>query len=108
MARLVDSQDLFAASLGEQPTPGFTVFDARGYWQARENLLFTAGVENIADRFYQEHLDLRTGGACSSPVSTSMLACGSIIEFASKWDSFHRVGTNPHQRNHWEVHDLGM
>lgn len=60
-ARMVDGQDLVAASLLEQPTGGFTVFDMRAYWQAREGVLLTAGMENVFDRFYREHLDLRTG-----------------------------------------------
>jgi outer membrane receptor protein involved in Fe transport len=47
--------------LGEQPTPGFTVFNVRGFWQVNKAILLTAGVENLGDRFYREALDLRTG-----------------------------------------------
>jgi iron complex outermembrane recepter protein len=61
LARLVDEQSLVAASLGEQLTGGFTVFNVRGYWQVRDNVLLTAGVDNLGDRYYREHLDLRTG-----------------------------------------------
>jgi outer membrane receptor protein involved in Fe transport len=60
-ARVVDEQDRFAESLGEVGTPGFLVFDLRSYWQVNKNLLLTAGVENLGDKNYQEHLDLRTG-----------------------------------------------
>lgn len=60
-ARIVDTQDLVASSLGEQTTPHFTVFDLRSYWQCTESLTLTAGIENIDNRFYREHLDLRTG-----------------------------------------------
>lgn len=60
-SRLVARQNRVAASLLEQPTPGFTVFDLRAYWQAREGILLTGGIENIFDRNYREHLDLRTG-----------------------------------------------
>jgi outer membrane receptor protein involved in Fe transport len=60
-ARVVAAQDQVAASLGEVPTPGFTVWDLRAYWQASKYLLLTAGVENFGDKNYQEHLDLRTG-----------------------------------------------
>ncbi|HEY2783830.1 MAG TPA: TonB-dependent receptor [Fimbriiglobus sp.] len=56
-ARMVAGQNSVATSLGEQPTPGFTTFDVRGFWQASDRLLLTAGVENIGDRLYREHLD---------------------------------------------------
>lgn len=59
--RSVMPQDSVALSLGELPTPGFTVFDIRSYWQARENLLLTAGVENVSNILYREHLDPRAG-----------------------------------------------
>jgi outer membrane receptor protein involved in Fe transport len=56
-ARMVDEQNLVAATLGERPTPGFTVFDLRGYWQVTEAVLLTGGVENLGNLFYREHLD---------------------------------------------------
>lgn len=59
--RMVAEQDAVASSLNEAPTHGFTVFDLRSYWKLTDSLLVTAGVENIGDRFYQEHFDLRTG-----------------------------------------------
>ncbi len=62
--RIVSGQNSVASSLGELATPGFTTVDLRGFWQARENLLFTAGVENIGDRLYREHLD---------PISSNVL-----------------------------------
>jgi outer membrane receptor protein involved in Fe transport len=73
-ARMVAGQNNVAASLGELPTPGFTVFDVRGFWQATDRLLLTAGVENFGDRLYREHLD---------PVA------GNLIGFP-----FYRPGTN--------------
>ena len=33
----------------------------RAYWQPRENIQLQAGVENLGNVQYQEHLDLRTG-----------------------------------------------
>jgi iron complex outermembrane recepter protein len=60
-ARIVMAQGRIAQSLQEQKTGGFTVFDLRTFWQANKNLLLTAGVENLLDRNYREHLDLRTG-----------------------------------------------
>jgi outer membrane receptor protein involved in Fe transport len=60
-ARAVMGQDNIAASLGEFPTPGFTVFDVRSYWQVSDMLLVTAGVENFNDKLYREHLDPVSG-----------------------------------------------
>jgi len=57
--RLVDDQDRIATSLLEQPSPGFAVWDARAYWQARDNLLLVIGVENFTNRNYREHFDFR-------------------------------------------------
>ena len=58
-ARIVDRQDRVATSLFEQPTPGFTTFDVRGYWSVSDCLVMTAGVENLTNRYYQEHFDAR-------------------------------------------------
>jgi outer membrane receptor protein involved in Fe transport len=60
-ARMVASQNNVAKSLGELGTPGFTTFNIRTYWQASERLLLTAGVENLGNRFYREHLDPVSG-----------------------------------------------
>lgn len=61
-ARIVDNQDRVAASLLETPTPGFTVLDLRSYWQLTERLFCVAGVENIGNRTFREHLDFRSIG----------------------------------------------
>ncbi len=66
-ARIVDNQDRVASSLFEQETPGFTTYDLRGYWQATDSLLLIAGVENLTDKQYREHLDLRTGYGVYQP-----------------------------------------
>ena len=60
-ARIVDKQDRIAASLEEVATPGFTVWDIRSYWKLTDNVLALSGVENLTDKFYQEHLDYRSG-----------------------------------------------
>lgn len=56
-ARIVKGQNSVASSLGELATSGFTTFDIRGYWKPRDTLLLIAGVENIGDKLYREHLD---------------------------------------------------
>jgi iron complex outermembrane recepter protein len=59
--RLVADQNRVASSLNEKPTSGFTTFDMRGYWQATDGFLLIAGVENLSNLQYREHLDVRTG-----------------------------------------------
>ncbi len=51
----------------EDPTPGFTVWDLRGYWHVTERLSLAAGVENLLNTNYQEHLDYRTGAGLFQP-----------------------------------------
>ena len=58
--RVVDEQDRVAASLRESTTPGFTVYDLRGYWRPRELLMLVGGIENLTDKQYREHLDYRS------------------------------------------------
>ena len=65
--RIVARQDRVAASLNEQVTPGFTTYDLRAFWLPRPYLTLSAGIENLTDVFYREHLDLRTGGGFFQP-----------------------------------------
>lgn len=60
-ARVVNGQNYVATTLGEFPTAGFTVFDIRTFWRARDNWLLTAGIENVGDIRYREHLDPISG-----------------------------------------------
>jgi len=45
--------------VGELPTQGFVTHDVRGYYRLNQALTFIAGVENLGDAFYLEHLDSR-------------------------------------------------
>jgi iron complex outermembrane recepter protein len=54
-------QHRVAESLGEVGSAGWTIVNMRGYWQITKNLLLTGGVDNLFNRLYREHLDLRTG-----------------------------------------------
>jgi outer membrane receptor protein involved in Fe transport len=65
--RLVSRQDRAALTLGEQPTPSFHVIDLRSYVMPTNYLTVSAGVENLTDEFYREHLDLRTGRGVFQP-----------------------------------------
>lgn len=58
-ARIVDNQDRVARTLLETETSGFTTYDLRGFLQATDAMLLVAGVENLTDKNYQEHLDPR-------------------------------------------------
>lgn len=65
-ARIVDNQDRLGTirqgqgvSILEQPTPGFTVWELRSYYNVTDNLSITGGIHNVFDRTYLEHLDLR-------------------------------------------------
>lgn len=60
MARIVDDQSRVAATLEEIKTPGFTVYSIRTYARL-QRWLFTAGVENMTNKFYREHIDYRSG-----------------------------------------------
>jgi iron complex outermembrane recepter protein len=66
-ARIVDDQDRVAATLFERPTPGFTIWNLRSYWHVNDSVTFTAGVENLTDNFYREHLDSRAGRGVYQP-----------------------------------------
>ena len=46
----------------EEATPGFALWHLRGYWNRTESCSFVAGIDNLLDRSYQEHLDLRLRG----------------------------------------------
>lgn len=43
----------------EEPTAGFTVFYLRSYWNVTERLNVIGGVDNLFDRTYLTHLNLR-------------------------------------------------
>lgn len=45
----------------ETRTPFFWTVSLRGYWNPKPNMTLVGGVENMFDRAYYEHLDLRLG-----------------------------------------------
>jgi outer membrane receptor protein involved in Fe transport len=57
-ARIVENQDRLATELGEGPTPGFTVYDLKAYWQVNDQLRLTAGIDNLTNKNYLEHLSV--------------------------------------------------
>jgi outer membrane receptor protein involved in Fe transport len=59
----------------ELPTPGFTTFYVRGYWNASQNLNIIGGIDNLFDKSYVEHLDLRLP-AQTTDINNNPLAAG--------------------------------
>jgi iron complex outermembrane recepter protein len=74
LVRAVMGQNLVASSLNELPTSGFTLFNLRGFWQMRDGVLLTGGIENIGDKFYREHLDPRAGDQLFRPGTNAYAA----------------------------------
>ena len=66
-SRIVDQQNRVAGSIGELPTAGFTTYDIRSFWRPTKNMVVNCGVENVTNKFYREHLDLRTGRGVYQP-----------------------------------------
>lgn len=67
VTRLVARQNRVARTLNEQETSGFVTFDLRTAYRPTDNLSLIFGVENLSDKFYREHLDLRTGQGVFQP-----------------------------------------
>lgn len=61
-------QDRIAISYGETETPAFTVVDAKLSWQALASLVATAGVQNVFDTAYYEHLARSVKGTSSRAI----------------------------------------
>lgn len=59
-ARVVEDQDLVAASLLETAGAGFPNYDLRTFWCSREGIMLAGGVESSTNKQYQEHLNSRT------------------------------------------------
>ena len=50
-------QNRVATSRFEIPTAGYAIFNLDGFYQVTSRLLFRAGVENLGNRYYWNHLD---------------------------------------------------
>ncbi|MFT5524518.1 MAG: iron complex outermembrane receptor protein [Pirellulaceae bacterium] len=57
-ARVVAGQYRVADSLLEFGTPGFAIYNVRGYVQATDSIRVTAGIDNLGDKNYLEHLSI--------------------------------------------------
>ncbi len=54
--RAVDRQDRVSATNEEAETPGYVVLSVYGDWTVRPGLRLSAGVENLLDQVYEDHL----------------------------------------------------
>ena len=52
-----DRQERVAVSRFERVTPGYAVFDLRGGYRFSKYAAFSAGIENLGNRFYSNHLN---------------------------------------------------
>lgn len=78
LLRLVAKQDRFDLNKGNivgqdlGPTPGFAVFSLNGGWKPKKGVLLSAGVDNLFDRTYAEHLS-RNGAMVAGYTQTTRI-----------------------------------
>lgn len=81
--RGTNGQDTVAV---EDSTPGFTVLFLRGYWNVSDHLHFVAGVDNLGDRNYYEHLNLRLPADDNTGIpALQVLSPGISPYFGAEW-----------------------
>jgi outer membrane receptor protein involved in Fe transport len=91
--RIVDAQDRLGEILLvgeptviEERTPGFYTSYIRAYYNWTENLTLVGGIDNLFNRTYQEHLDLRLLGPDGFPAPpTRVLSPGITPYFGLDW-----------------------
>ena len=84
--RLGEILILGAPTVIEERTGGFTTTYIRGYYNWSKNLKLVAGIDNVFNRSYQEHLDLRLLGPTGFPAGpTRVLSPGITPYFGIDW-----------------------
>lgn len=66
--RVVGKQDRFASSYGETETPAFTVLDFSSSYHFNKTFHLSAGVQNLFDVAYYEHLNRSVRNASKRPI----------------------------------------
>ena len=56
-ARMAADQNRYAERYGEIYTPGYAVFDIRGGLKLTKEIELSAGIKNLFDRYYRDHLN---------------------------------------------------
>jgi outer membrane receptor protein involved in Fe transport len=70
----------------EERTPGFATTYLRGYYNWSKDMKLVAGIDNVLNRSYQEHLDLRLLGPAGFPAPpTRVLSPGFTPFFGFDW-----------------------
>ncbi|MEZ5937878.1 MAG: TonB-dependent receptor [Hyphomonadaceae bacterium] len=76
-ARAVAKQDEVSTANSEAPTDGFVVLNAYGDWTVTEGVKLSAGIENLLDQSYEEHLSGYNRNAASDvPVGARLPGAG--------------------------------
>ncbi len=55
--RFTADQNRYAERYGEIYTPGYAVFDIKGGWKVTKDTELSAGIKNLFDRYYRDHLN---------------------------------------------------
>jgi iron complex outermembrane receptor protein len=83
---LRDGVGLTTSSSVEQPTAGFVTSYIRSYYNLSQNVHLIGGIDNLFNRNYIEHLDLRLrGGPVSNGGVTAALAPGFTAYAGLEW-----------------------
>ena len=77
-ARAVAEQENVSATNSEAPSAGYIVLNAFGSWTVRDGVKLSAGVENLLDHRYEDHL------AGYNRISGSDVALGSRLPGAGR------------------------
>lgn len=84
--RLAARQDKVSAYNGETPTGGYGLVNLRTRWQLGKAVTLSAGVENLFDKYYADHLDginRVTGG--DVPVGAHIPGAGRFLYLAGEY-----------------------
>src|SRR5690606_15772962 len=66
---------------GERPTAGYGLLNARGEWQLPSGLTLRAGIANILDKRYQDHLDgINRVAGVNVPVGVRLFGVGRTMQ----------------------------
>ncbi|MFQ6115943.1 MAG: TonB-dependent receptor domain-containing protein, partial [bacterium] len=57
VTKLAAPQNRYAKRYGEIPTPGYAVFDCRGGFRVKAGIELSAGIKNIFNKYYRNHLN---------------------------------------------------
>lgn len=77
--RAVSAQNRISASYDEDSTPGFVVFGLNLYYQYNRQISVSAGINNLLDTFYYEHLNRRMIGSTKSLYEPGRIAYLKIL-----------------------------